>query len=175
MTEDPRVSEFLKLLTSQEMRLRSLALSLVPQWADAEEVLQQALLVMWQKFDTYNAGASFFAWASAIVVFTAKDLRKRQRNSIVKFSDEFFDAVAQETAKSVEELGEREMVLSECLKKLTPKQRQLLNYRYEQRSTGEQIAAAMQTTVDAVYQALARVRKVLFDCVTRGLRQRGLT
>lgn len=175
VAEDPRVAEFLQLLTRQEMRLRSLSLSLVPHWADAEEVLQQAFLVMWKKFDTFDRNASFFSWSTTIVVLTAKDFRKRQRNSIVQFNDEFYDLVADETDESADELSEREAVLSECFKKLKPRHRELINQRYEQRFSGEQIAALMNTSVDAVYQALARIRKALFDCVTRGMRQRGLT
>ena len=97
MAQDPRVSEFIKLLTSHEVRLRAFALSLIPHWADADEVLQQANLVMWQKFDSFQLGSNFYSWAARIVHLTAKDFRKRQRRDVAQFGDEFFDVVARKT------------------------------------------------------------------------------
>ena len=169
MADDAKVSEFLKLLTSHEVRLRAFALSLVPHWADADEVLQEANLVMWKKFDAFEPGSSFFSWAARIVHLTALDFRKRQRRSAVQFGAEFSELVAQETTAAAEELAERERVLSECVRKLKPRHQQILNLRYKEDRSGEQVARAMGTTADAVYQALARIRKALFDCVERGM------
>ncbi len=170
---DASVSDFLKLMTSHEVRLRSFALSLVPHWADADEVLQQAYLAMWQKFGTFEPGTSFFSWAARFVHLTVLDFRKRQRRSrnVVQFGVEFSEIVAQETAAAAEELAARERVLSECMKKLTQKQRDLLDQRYRDNRSGEEMAKSAGTTADAVYQALARIRKALFDCVGRGMGQ----
>ncbi len=171
MTDDSQVSEFLKLYTAHEVRLRAFALSLVPSWADAEEVVQQASLVMWQKFGSFQLGTRFFSWAARIVHLTAKDHRKRQRRGVVYFGEGFAEMVAEETAQAADELAERERVLSECIKKLKPKHRNLLDLRYREDHSGERIAGVVGTSVDAVYQSLARIRKALFDCVNRGLRQ----
>ena len=171
MPHETQVPEFLKLVTSHEVRLRAFALSLIPHWADAEEILQQAYLVMWQKFDGFEVGSSFFSWSARIIHLTALDFRKRQRRSAIRFGDEFLENVAQETCAAADELAERERALSECVKKLKPKQRQLLDLRYREDRSGEQMARAMGTTADAVYQALARIRKALLDCVSRRLGQ----
>jgi len=169
MPDDPKVAEFLKLYTSHEVRLRAFALSLVRGWTDAEEVVQQASLVMWQKFGSFQLGTSFFSWAAKIVHLTAKDLRKRHRREMVHFGDEFAELVAQETNAAAEELAERERVLSECITKLKPKHRTMLDLRYKEDSSGERIAEVLGTSADAVYQSLARIRKALFDCVNRGM------
>lgn len=177
MANDANTSEFLKLLTSHDLRLRAFALSLVPNWADAEEVVQQAYLTMWQKFGGFEPGTSFFSWAARFVHLTALDFRKRQRRgrNVIQFGTEFADVVAQETLAAAEELAEREAVLSGCIGKLKPRQRELLELRYQAGSRGEQVAEAMGMTADAVYQSLARIRKALQDCVHRGLgRERGL-
>ena len=34
---------------------------------DAEDVLQEANLVLWRKFDQYQEGTNFFAWACQII------------------------------------------------------------------------------------------------------------
>lgn len=103
MAEQANIAEFIKLLTSHQVRLRAFALSLVPHWADAEEVLQEANLIMWKKFDQFKLGTSFFSWSCKIIHLTAKDFRKRQGRSKLRFSDDFLDVIAEQTEHLEEE------------------------------------------------------------------------
>src|SRR3982750_2133917 len=95
--ERERVADFFKLLTSHQVRLRAFALSLIPHWADAEEVLQEANMVMWKKFEQFEPGTRFFSWGCKIVLLTAKDFRKRQARSKVQFGEQFTERVANRT------------------------------------------------------------------------------
>ena len=167
--DEANVAEFIKLLTSNQVRLRAFALSLIPHWADAEEVLQEANLVMWRKFDQFTLGTSFFSWACRIIHLTAKDFRKRQGRSKIKFGDEFMDVVADQSMELEEELAERERHLNDCIAQLKEKHREMLHLRYQQRATVEDIAGKLQSTAKAIYQALSRVHKSLFECVERKL------
>ena len=173
MSDQANVTDFIKLLTSHEVRLRAFALSLVPHWADAQEILQDANVVMWRKFDQFQSGTSFFSWACKIVHLTARDFRKRQARSKVRFSDEFLELVALQTVEMEDELADRELRLSVCVSKLKEKHRRMLHLRYELGMSGDEVAAALGSTAKAVYQALARIHKALFDCVERGLAAKG--
>ena len=164
-----QIAEFIRLLTAHEIRLRAFALSLVPHWADAEEVLQQANLVLWQKFGQFQPGTSFFSWACKVIHLTAKDFRKRQRRERARFSDHFFDAIARETADAEEELSDREVLLGECMAMLKDRQLRLLRLRYDQGGAVAEVAAAMGAKPKAIYAALDRIHKALFDCVERKL------
>ena len=164
-----RMDTFVRLFTSHEVRLRAFAMSLIPHWADAEDVLQQANLILWKKFDQFEIGTEFFAWAARIVYLEAKDFRKRKLRSKIRFGDEFFDAVAAEANEVSGELAERQHVLGECVAKLPEKHRQLLRLRYEHGGSGAQIAGASGRSADAIYNALCRIRKALVDCVNRRL------
>lgn len=168
------VAEFIKLYTSHELRLRAFAFSLVPHWADAEEVLQASSLVLWQKFDRFIPGTNFFAWACKVVSLTAKDFRKRQRRERAHFGDTFFELVATETEHSEERLAERERQLAVCVSKLKPRHRQMLHLRYQQGQSVDEVASGFGLTAKAIYQALSRVHKALFDCVERSLRREGI-
>ena len=77
-SSEKRVDQFLRLYHSHEVALRGIALSLVPRWADASEVIQEANLVMWQKFDEFEIGTNFQAWAGRIIQFKAKEFRRKQ-------------------------------------------------------------------------------------------------
>src|SRR5207302_1003415 len=122
MAGEERVDEFLRLFASHEVRLRGLALSLVPRWADAEDVLQEANLVMWRKFEQFHTGTNFFAWASRIVHLKVKEHRRRKTRSDVVFtflSEELLDILADEAAGLSDEFAERYAALEQCLGKLT--------------------------------------------------------
>jgi len=169
MPDREAIAEFIKLLTSHQVRLRAFALSLIPHWADAEEVLQEANLVMWKKFEQFTLGTSFFSWACKIIHLTAKDFRKRQSRSRVHFGDQFMELVAARTDQLEEELSQREAVLNNCIGKLKEKHRQMLHMRYQQAMSVERLAEAVGSTAKAIYQALSRIHKALFDCVERRL------
>src|SRR5690242_10297431 len=97
MADREAIAEFIRLLTSHQVRLRAFALSLIPHWADAEEVLQEANLVMWKKFDQFKLGTSFFSWGCKIIHLTAKDFRRRQSRGRMHFGDQFMELVAVQT------------------------------------------------------------------------------
>jgi RNA polymerase sigma-70 factor, ECF subfamily len=170
MTERLRVEEFMRLFTSHETRMRAFAMSLIPNWADAEEVLQQANMVMWKKFDEFQTGSSFFAWGSRILYLEAMDYRKRQARAKVRFSEDFCRAVAKEAVEISDDLADRQGALGKCIGKLRPAEREILRHRYEEDGSVEAVAKVLGRSEDAVYSALRRIRKQLFECINRTLR-----
>src|SRR3954468_23475897 len=54
-----RVTEFVRLFTTYEVRLRAFAMTLLANHADVEDVLQQANLTLWAKFHEFEAGTNF--------------------------------------------------------------------------------------------------------------------
>jgi RNA polymerase sigma-70 factor, ECF subfamily len=170
MTDRPRIEEFVRLFTGHEARLRGFAISLIPHWADAEEVMQQASMAMWTKFDEFQSGTNFFAWASRIVYLEAMRFRQKQARGRVRFSDAFCRAVAKIAVDASDDLADREQALSDCLAKLKPDERELIRRRYEEGGSVEALATALGRTEDAIYAMLRRIRRQLFECITRTLR-----
>lgn len=160
----------MRLFTSHETRMRAFAMSLIPNWADAEEVLQQANMVMWKKFDEFESGSNFFAWASRILYLEAMDFRKRQARARVRFSEAFCRAVAKEAVEISDDLADRQTALGQCIAKLRPTEREILHHRYEDGGNVEAAAAALGRSEDAIYSALRRIRRQLFECINRALR-----
>ena len=110
--------EFIKLLVAHEVRLLAFALSLIPHWADADEVLQEATVLMWKKFEQFEPGMNFLSWGFKIIHLTSKDFRKRQRRSRLQFSDQLADLLSEAAVQAADELALRERILGECLEKL---------------------------------------------------------
>ncbi|MEX0867762.1 MAG: sigma factor, partial [Pirellulales bacterium] len=70
--------------------------ALVPNSQDAEEVFQETSVTLWTKFDQYQRGTDFRAWACRIAYYKVLKLRDRQHRSPKLFSPEFLEAVDEE-------------------------------------------------------------------------------
>ena len=77
---------FLRLFLQNERRLYAYILTLLPHRADAEDVLQEASLVMWDKFDEHNPPDDFAAWGCRIAYFKVLDFYKKSRRAKVRQS-----------------------------------------------------------------------------------------
>ena len=72
-------------------------------------------------------------------------------------------------AVGIGELDERHEALEHCLKKLHPRDRELVITRYEPGGGVTEAARRTGRSLVAAYKALGRIRKLLLDCVTHRL------
>ena len=105
---------FVELLTLHQRRLYGFIYTLVPNTADAEDLLQQTSLVLWQKFNEFDLNSSFPAWACRIAHFLVLNHLREKRRSRVVLSDELIARLA-ETRHNREEAPLFESVLSRRL------------------------------------------------------------
>jgi RNA polymerase sigma-70 factor (ECF subfamily) len=162
---------FLRLFLENERRLYAYILTLLANHTDADDVLQETSLVMWDKFDDKQPPNDFTAWGCRIAYFKVLDFFKKNKRNRVRFSEAMVERLSEtlvEQASSLQ-LDERREALAGCIEKLRPKDRELLGARFAGGATTESTAAQVGRSVDAVYKALAKIRQVLFDCVTRAL------
>ena len=168
-----RGDEFVRLFSRNEAKLHGYILTMVPNWADAADILQETSSVIWRKFDQFEKGTNFYAWACQIARLEVMAFRRRKRGGAVAFSDEFVSAVASKADELSELLEQRQHFLIDCMNKLRPRDRELLRQRYFEDSRVETVAQRTGRTVEAVYKALQRVRQQLFDCIERTSAQGG--
>ena len=164
-----RMDEFVRLLSANQRRIYLYVLGLVPDPHAAEEILQETNLVLWREFDRFRPGSNFAAWACKVAMFQVLNWRKRRARDRLDFSVEFLEAVAEEAAGAADALEERSAALSGCIEKLPDRRRQMLRLRYAQGLGVEDIAARLDSTADAVYRTLSRIRADLHECVTRAV------
>jgi RNA polymerase sigma-70 factor (ECF subfamily) len=94
---DP-TAEFLELYSHNYPRLQFYLTTLLPMADDAADVLQETSLILWKKFDSYQTGTNFFAWACKIARLQALTYRKRREKSALMFSEELLETLAEEAA-----------------------------------------------------------------------------
>ena len=169
MVESRRVDEFIELYTAYESRLRGYVLSLVPRWSDAEEISQRCSLILWKKFDQFESGSSFYAWACQVARLEAKDYRKKTARERLIYSDELIDSVAELAAEMSEELPERAKALQHCVERLPAHHRELLRLRYDERRSVGSVAKLVNKPIEGVYKSLSRIRQALYLCINARL------
>jgi RNA polymerase sigma-70 factor, ECF subfamily len=161
--------QLMLLVTQHQRRIFSYIYTLVPDRHDAEDLLQETIRVIVEKFYEFELGTDFVAWACQIAWWRVRAARQKYARSKVIFDDGVLEAVAQTAAAMVEEIDSRHVALEHCLAKLHPRDRELVITRYEPGNGVEEAARRSGRSVVAAYKALGRIRKLLLDCVTNQL------
>ncbi len=127
----------------------------------------------WEKFDEYELGTNFRAWASRIAYFKVLEHRRAAGADRIVFSAELVEAIDKTLEEESPLLELRREALRGCVEKLSPQDRQLIELRYEPEATVAQVAETVGRSNDAIYKAVSRIHGSLFDCIERALRQEG--
>lgn len=156
--------EFLRLFSRHSRRLYEFILTLVLRHADADEIFQSTCLVLWKKFGTYDERGNYYHWACRIAYL---EMLKHRRNSqrLHLMSEDALAALASQMLSHADHLNARREALEDCLQRLNPQDRRLIEERYHEHRAPKEIAAGKAQSVYSVYRALARVHSMLFSCV----------
>jgi RNA polymerase sigma-70 factor, ECF subfamily len=165
--------DFVRLLIANQPRIYAYIVSLLPNWADADEVFQETGIVLWSKRDEFQPGTNFLAWACQIALNKVFNLRKRQARSKLIFDDEFLNAVSDQRIAGSERIETRSVALKGCVEKLKPRDRELLERWYQKRGTTKTLAEQLGRPIDTIYKAMKRIRRALFHCVSENLGEGG--
>jgi RNA polymerase sigma-70 factor, ECF subfamily len=162
---------FLRLFLQNERKLYGYVLTLLPNRADADDVLQEASLAMWDRFDPTAPPDDFLAWARRIAYYKVLDFHKKAERARVRLSRVFLERISETVSEQsgVLQLDERREALGGCVEKLGARDRELLACRFAEGATTQSTSERVGRSVEAVYKALAKLRQALFDCVQRAL------
>ncbi len=156
---------FLRLLTPIQGRIYAYILSHWPNRSDADDIMQETTAVIWKKFDSYEPGTDFLAWAVTVAKYTVMKYRKNRNNHPIQLNDEAIKALQAESDTFFKKYDGRLSALKECVKKLPQRDSTFLELRYEQEMSAQRIANRFDISARAVYKTLSRVHDVLMRCV----------
>lgn len=161
-----QIAEFERLFHQCEAHIQGFIFTLLPHWSDAEDVLQRTRIVLWQKFDRYEDGSNFRAWALQVARFEVSNFRRTQRSDRLCFDEALVASLADVRTSMVAELDQRRAALAQCLRKLRASDRQIIRHCYGPRATTTKEAATqLHRPVNTLYKALNRIRRTLTECV----------
>lgn len=167
--------EFLRVFLANERELLRYIVALVPNLSDAQEIVQQTAVVLWEKFDEYDRSRPFAPWACRFALNVTRQWMDRRQRWKALLDGGLAEELALRREQLRPEFDARSMHLKNCLQKLPDSQRALVEGYYFQQSTVESLAEQTQRTVDAVYKALQRIRRLLRECVERSSHEEAAT
>jgi len=159
--------DFVDLMTQHQGRLYGYVLTLSADPDAANDVLQEANIVLWKQWRQFKPGSNFKAWAFRIAHFQFMAYRQKQLRDKTLFSDDLLSTLATEAKEVDERHEERAAALERCLERMPPRSREAIRLRYADELTVVDIAHKLQRNANAVYQILFRARQWLNQCVQK--------
>lgn len=161
--------EFAQLLVRTDRILLRYILTFIPRRDDAEEVLQRAATVLWEKFAEYDRGREFLPWALRIAYFEILNFRKEIARSRLVFREDVLQSLAMTRESKESLLDVQRSALQECLGSLDQVGLDLLRRRYCDAETVAALADERGKTAKSLYRRLDRLRELIARCVEQRL------
>ena len=164
---------FSELVTSNRMMLYAFAFSICRSHHDAEAILQEAIIIAWQKMDEFDAGTPFGKWTRAIVYRVAMNHYRAGQRRPVLCDEETLSALSDAFNNVERDTGSQGLLeaLDTCIKKLSEKNSRVLRMRYFDRMKVSEMAKVLRRSVSAIDVMVFRLRKRLEKCIRVEWRQ----
>ena len=166
-SNDQGVSQqrFLSLFLRSEREVFRYVATLIPNVADAEDIVQQTAIALWEKFDAYDPTQPFTPWACRFALNKTRQWIERRQRWQALLAGGLAEELAQRREELRPELEVRLKHLEGCIGRLPEEQRSIVEGYYYQRTGIEKVAENSGRTVEATYKALQRIRNALQMCV----------
>ena len=165
---DTKRDRILKEALACRTQLTAYARSLLGNYNEAEDAVQEAMLVVVKKFDQFQEGTSILAWCRAIVRLEVLRMRQQRSRSLAeRLLDDAIDAAFEEfqTDQRSDDKESWVEALESCLNRVPKRGQKVLKARFVEELSYQQIGERIGMTLEAVRKALFRVKKQVRTCV----------
>jgi RNA polymerase sigma-70 factor (ECF subfamily) len=174
MDHDTHGVTFLKHFVVHQQEIYAYVLTLVPNLHDADDLFQEALTVMWRKFDQFEPGTNFMGWATRIVQFLVLDYRRhRARSRQIQLSDQVLEVLAEQMPAVQDRMADRLELLKRCMSRLDDRAKRLVKMRYERNTPIREMAPILELSIRQIQRTLASINGILLRCMRRNLSMEG--
>lgn len=162
---DERTRQAARAWTLAQPTVSAFIGSLVRDFRDRDDVLQETAVAVIESFDRYDPARPFIAWALGVARNqVGLYLRRRGRDRLV-----FDPAAVDQLAVAFEGIDGSELRrldrLQDCLQRLDGRARELCELRYRDDLKPAAIAERANTSANNVAKALQRIRDRLRECI----------
>lgn len=167
--KDEKYESFLKLYRVNESFISRYILALCPKYSAAEDIVQETMLVMWRKYDQYEAGTNFVAWGMQIARYCVSGYYRKERSRIVHFDNEALENISQHRNYVHSNQEAYLDALDECTKDLPENSKKMIRLRYVENMKVTNIALKLEKTLSSTYKVMSRIHHALLICIERKL------
>lgn len=164
----PPKDMFMRLFVKHNRHLFNFILTLVPNYSDAEDLLQETAVIMWEKIDTFQPGTNFLAWARKIARYKVSNYYRTKKEAF-RFDEDILESLADVNVREFSYFEEKKAALVGCLNKLEPVDLKLLQLKYEQNQPIVAIAQMTNRSRHTLYKRISSIYMVLQACIRKSL------
>jgi RNA polymerase sigma-70 factor (ECF subfamily) len=173
MTEESD-ERFVSLLMANQGRVYRFLMTLVPNREDAEDLFQQTSITLWRSREKYDPSAGEFAsWACAIAHNHVRNFRRKEHTRRNILSEEITRSLIETRATHSSLMDDWHRALGNCLDRLTPHQRTIVQDCYGGDGRIKDAASGTGRSANAVYKILRNIRGLLHDCIRKSVTEGG--
>lgn len=158
--------EFVKALTRVQGILRPYVIGHVPDFHEAEDLLQEISLALWEGRGRFGEIEDFDAWAMGVARNKVLHARRTKARSKLFFMDALEKQFGESVSRIAPEMEETRHNLEACLAKLKPDYRRMVEMKYRDRASSSDIARAFGRTRNAIFIMFYRIRHILEGCMS---------
>lgn len=159
---------FMSFVLPSQRNIYAYILSMVIHPCDADDILQDTLALMWEKFNEFEHGSDFAAWGKTIARYKVLNHLKKNKSAKVRFDDDVLKIIESESGQ-MNYLSDRLTAMQRCLKKLSEKDRNLLRMRYYDDFSFKKIALKIGISKQSAYRSISRIHCKLVKCIKQVL------
>jgi RNA polymerase sigma-70 factor (ECF subfamily) len=162
-------AEITKLILQHRTVIFGYIMTQTGDYNGAEDIFQDVCVTICEKFDTFQKGTQFKAWAMQITrnkILTYYRKKGAARRT-VQLTENLAEVLAGEDVwfESERPFSRELAALRRCLEKVRGKNRVMLLKRFGEGVSCKAIAGLLGWSVNSVYVALSRVRNSLGKCI----------
>jgi len=174
-TPDSQLLHVQQLFVRHQQALLAFVLSIEPNLADAQDIVQEVFLVASKKAATWTSGTNYLAWICTIARYEVLNAQRNRARQTARLEADVIDLVYADVETNLEDFEQRLSILQMCVGRLSPRARELVMLRYHHGYLPEQIAAGVGWSSNAVRVALTRAKRFLRECMDQQLAMKETT
>src|SRR3569623_838524 len=141
--------QFLSLFLRSEREIFRYVAALVPNVTDAEDIVQQTAMALWEKFDSYDPTQPFTPWACRFALNKARQWIERRQRWQTLLESGLAEELVQRREALRPEIEVRLSHLESCLGKLPNDHRELVEGYYYHRTGIDALSESSGRSVQA--------------------------
>ncbi len=164
-TPDPHTLHVQQLFVRHQQAVLGYVLSIEPNLADAQDIVQEVFLTVSRKASTWREGTNFLPWACTVARYETLMFQRSRARRVGRLDEDVVELLHGEKSFDERQFQGQLDALQTCLGRLAPRARELVLRRYHGAQMPEQIAPVVGWSVNSVRVALTRAREVLRECM----------
>jgi RNA polymerase sigma-70 factor, ECF subfamily len=159
------IEEFVQTFARYQQDIQAYLLTLVPNRSDCDDLMQETSVALWRKWSQFDRERDFFRWACGIAFIEVLRYRRHSSTQRMWFSEDLLETLAVEFIDASELLEARTAALQSCLDKLDKQDRLIIESRYRDGATVQDVAKQFSRPVGSLYKTVVRIRERLQMCI----------